>query len=291
MLTPRRTISLAALLAVGAAGVNATVQPGMTRSEVVEEVGEPKGVIRMPDRTRLLYERGEVTLRDGAVSAVDLVSPEAWAKREKERARERAEWEACRERLRQRRIETGRRIKRERLNSASFANLPAQERLEFWRSFQRRYPEVDISEPLNRALEAAREAREDRQRKRIRELEARIDRLEQGMAEARDTNEKLREELEERPSQRAYFWGGRRFGHHGGHHRAHAGHGKVRIHFKDGYIPVHGGHEDHDAREKSRRESKKSRHPKSESTHPRSDGIHRREAGNGVHIFTDGQDH
>jgi hypothetical protein len=103
----------------------------------------------------LYYARGTVTLANGKVAAMSLVSPEeAQVRREQReaasarRASERAAAAAAR---REKGI-----AEREAKNAdARFRALPASTRLEQWIEFQRRYPEVRVDDEIAAARKDA----------------------------------------------------------------------------------------------------------------------------------------
>ncbi len=172
------------------------ISEGDSKEQVLEELGQPNGAIGS-DRFRILYfERGEVYLRDGLVERTELVSPEKAKERRIAREERRAERRLARERERQERIEEGESIRDEKLISDSFIERPARERLAFWRTFSRHYPEVDVSfeldvtraEVAEKAREEERAERRERQRmeleQRTRDAEVRAARAERAAEEA-----------------------------------------------------------------------------------------------------------
>jgi multidrug efflux pump subunit AcrA (membrane-fusion protein) len=175
----------------------ATVESGQTTAQVIEALGKPMGTIGLREKTLFLYPQGEVTLKEGLVTEVDLMS-EAQFEADQERLRqEREEWLVQQERLAAARIEEGEAIRAEKMQSRAFATLPAKDRVDYWRSFQTRYPEIDVSPHIAQALESYQtELEELRSQQRIAELEARVAQAEKEAATARLETEKLREETE-----------------------------------------------------------------------------------------------
>ncbi|RME67239.1 MAG: hypothetical protein D6781_13600 [Verrucomicrobia bacterium] len=159
------------------------VSLGDDRAAVVAELGEPAGEVATEGVTVLVYPRGEIRLREGRVSAINLVSPAEHAAR-----LARAETER-RERL-TRLEEEGRRLKASRASDPEFLRLPPHAQLQFWRSFASRYPMVSIDAELQalrerietekqlRELEAASDDRLARLETRVEEAEARARQLE-----------------------------------------------------------------------------------------------------------------
>jgi len=174
-----------------------TIAPGQTNAEVLEALGKPMGTIGLREKTLLLYPQGEVTLKEGVVTEVDLMSEEQFEADQERLRREREEWLRQQERLAALRIEEGEALRASKMQSRAFASLPAKDRVEYWRGFQTRYPEVDVSPQIARALESYQtELEELRNLQRIAELEARVAQAEREAATARLETEKLREETE-----------------------------------------------------------------------------------------------
>ncbi len=199
-------VPLLAALIVWAQPVFAGVPaPGDSQEAVEAALGAPLGTVELRGSTVLLYPRGEVTLRDGQVEAVDLISEAAYAAEQAALAREREAWQAEKARREQLHHEQGQALKQEKLSSAAFAAQPARERVDYWRHFQIRYPGIDVSAELARALEGyEQEMAELEAQERIAELEARVARAEQEALEARTETEKLRRELEEQKDRKRF---------------------------------------------------------------------------------------
>jgi len=173
------------------------IRKGLSLKETIRRLGQPAGLIELRDKTLLLYPRGEVTLRDDVIVEFDLMTEEAFAEDQARLEREREEWLIQREKLAQARKEEGRAIKADKLSSSAFAALPAKDRVDYWRSFQIRYPEIDVSEQIAAALKSYEsELTELRSQRRIAELEARVAAAEREAAAAKLETEKLREETE-----------------------------------------------------------------------------------------------
>jgi len=171
------------------------IRKGLSLKETIQTLGEPAGLIELRDKTLLLYPRGEVTLRDDIVVEFDLMTEEAFAADQARLKREREEWLMQQEKLAEARKEEGKAIKAAKLSSSAFAALPAKDRVDYWRSFQIRYPDIDVSEQIASALEGYEsELTELRSQQRIAELEARVAAAEREAAAARLEAEKLREE-------------------------------------------------------------------------------------------------
>jgi hypothetical protein len=174
-----------------------SIDDGYTPDQVIDELGKPQGVIELSDKTLYLYPQGDVTFVAGIVSDFDLMQTGEFLAEQERRRIEREEWQADQERRAARRREEGRAIKAEKMQSGAFAGLPAKDRVDFWRSFQTRYPSVDISEQLATALQGYEtELAELRNQERVSELETRVAQAEREAAAARLETEKLRKETE-----------------------------------------------------------------------------------------------
>ncbi|MFP4069102.1 MAG: hypothetical protein ACOCVJ_01045 [Verrucomicrobiota bacterium] len=177
--------------------VEAEIQLGDSLDAILEALGEPAGLIELRDKTLLLYPRGEVTLKEDRVVEVDLMTEAEFTADQARLEREREEWLVQQEKLAAARLEEGRSIKAAKLESRAFASLPAKDRVDYWRSFQIRYPDIDVSEQIASALEGYEtELKELHSQQRIAELESRVAVAEREAAAARLEAEKLREEAE-----------------------------------------------------------------------------------------------
>jgi hypothetical protein len=172
------TFSLAAAL-FAAVLAGAEVQRGDSLDHVRNTLGAPRGELSRGDIQVLVYDRGEVELRDGVVSKVLLRSADeqaAYAQRaEEQNARARQENEARRARL----LSEGEALKERKLADPNFVNAPASAQLSFWLDFARAYPEVPVADLLlsarNRvAAEYAADERRRRQDETIAALERRV---------------------------------------------------------------------------------------------------------------------
>jgi len=173
-----------------------TPQSGQTAEQVIEILGDPIGTIELRDKTLLLYPRGEITLREGLVTSVDLMDPAQFEAEQAILHEERADWLLRQERRAARQKSLGEAIRAEKLKDPGFAALPAKERLDFWREFQIKYPQVNVDDPIAAAVASYEsELSELRSRQRIAALEKRVAQAENEAATARLETEKLREEL------------------------------------------------------------------------------------------------
>lgn len=178
---------------VAAAGISI----GDDLETALAKLGKPIGTIELREKTLLLYPEGEIVLKEDAVIEIDLLSDEQF-KAEQARLRiEREEWlieQAKREELYRKEGES---ILKDKRGSTAFASLPAKDRVDYWRSFQIRYPSIDVSEDLARALESYdTELAELRSQEQLSKLQSRVAQAEQEAAAARLETEKLKAEAE-----------------------------------------------------------------------------------------------
>lgn len=174
-----------------------SIEIGQTEENVLEALGKPMGSIALRDKTLLLYPQGEITVKDGKVSHIDLMKAEEFAADQERLKQEREQWLAEQERLKEMHKEEGEAIRADKLKSQAFAAIPTKDRVDYWRGFQIRYASVDVSEQIGAALAGYNsELEELRSQQKIAELEARVAKAEQETATARLETEKLKEETE-----------------------------------------------------------------------------------------------
>jgi hypothetical protein len=172
-----RLVLLTSVLFSPLSFLRAELSIGDDRLTVLKTLGQPEGRIEMGALERLFFDRGEIQLRDGLVSRIELVSEEV---AEARREREAIESEARRER--------GEAIKAERLADPEFRARPAARQYAFWRDFRREFPEVDVFVQYTDA-KAAYEQDVARQRdaERLANVERRVAEAERRAAQAETT--------------------------------------------------------------------------------------------------------
>jgi hypothetical protein len=161
-------------LALGAA----EVRPGDTLPAVKAALGAPNGQVHRRDVQLLYYDRGEIELREGAVTRVALRTAgeqAAWQARNATIARHAEEFrELYRARLRT----EGAALKRHKLDDPDFAAAPAAYQVAFWEDFSRRFADISCDDQLAAArLRLAGELatrRQHEQEERLAELELRV---------------------------------------------------------------------------------------------------------------------
>jgi hypothetical protein len=182
-----------------------SVTTGQSREEVITTLGEPMGTIELREKTLLLYPQGEITLKADQVTEIDLMTQAEFEADQQRLQAEREEWLATQEKLAAARTEEGKTIRAEKMASSTFAAQPPKDKLDYWRSFQARYPEVDVSAPIAEALNSYESELESLlQQQRIADLEARVAQAEKEAVTARLEAEKLREDKELNESERNY---------------------------------------------------------------------------------------
>lgn len=174
----------------------ANIKPGQSSQQAISILGDPIGTLELGNKTILIYPQGDLTLRDDKVSNIDLMTDAQFAAEQERKHLEREEWLMKQEKLAADRFKEGSQLKSDKLQSGTFAALPAKQRVDYWRSFQMRYPEVDVTEELTAALEDRQtELAEEQTLRRIAELEARVARAEQAAIAAQTENESLRNRI------------------------------------------------------------------------------------------------
>lgn len=149
-------------------------QPGWTRDQVIQALGEPPALIRSEDIEVLHYERGPVNLRSNRVVSAALVSTEEAIRLRKERDRRAALDSQARALRRQELIEEGLAERERLLASPHTFSMPPEQQVQLWEDFIRRYPDVPVTDLLlaarGRALE---QSEKDEIRRRLAEVEFR----------------------------------------------------------------------------------------------------------------------
>lgn len=116
--------------------------------KVYASLGEPSGVVEKGGHRIMIFDSGRVTFEGDRVVGIQLKSKRALA-REAARIQSIAERNIER---RDSRRERGLKLKAERLTDPQFRNAAAPDRLHFWKTFLRIYPEVDVSRQVETAL-------------------------------------------------------------------------------------------------------------------------------------------
>jgi len=169
---------------------------GATRESIIKSLGEPIGSIELRDKELLLYPQGEITLKSGKATQIDLMAADAFAADQKRLEQERAEWEIAQAKMIKERTKQGEAVKADKLADLRFNGLPPQDQVTFWRNFQNTYPEVDVSDQLADAMEAYKtEVAELRKKELVAELEARVLEAEKATTEAQRENQRLKDQL------------------------------------------------------------------------------------------------
>lgn len=174
---------------------SSTVELGQTREQAIAALGKPIGLIELTDKMLLLYPQGELTLRDGKITEIDLMTETEFAANQEQLKLEREQWRLQQQELAAARLEEGEALKAYKMQSGAFAKLPAKDQVDYWRSFQIRFPEVDVVDQIARALQGYEvELTELKSQQRIAELEARVALAEKAAAAASLETEKLRQQ-------------------------------------------------------------------------------------------------
>ena len=176
------------------AGINAGINLGDDLETTLNKLGKPVGTIELREKTLLLYPKGEVVLKNDAIVEIDLISEAEYAAEQAQLEKERQEWQIEKAKRAAARIKEGKSILAAKRGSSAFAALPAKARVAYWRNFQIRYPQVDASSELDRALESYQtELAELRTQQQIAQLQTRVAEAEKEAAAARLETKKLKD--------------------------------------------------------------------------------------------------
>lgn len=146
---------------------------GRTLPEVRADLGEPRATLKHQDLVIAHFDSSKITFKEGvAVEAVPVDPAEREGRLE------------MLQRINEEKREVGQRLRDRYQASGELEQLSPTAQLEFWQSFQRKYPEVDIGSSLARAQNRV-EAQEAAQRQADQEaqiayLEGRLESLQYG---------------------------------------------------------------------------------------------------------------
>jgi hypothetical protein len=163
-------LAMVVWVAAGLARAEEDVRPGDSRERVLDLLGPPSARLVVQDREILSFPRGQVVLTEGRVSSLELVSEEALRERLQREEALRLSREADAARERERRLVEGAAALERALADPALAAAPGANRLAYWRNFNRRYPEQDVSLPLATALS---DWQREQAEARVKEAEAR----------------------------------------------------------------------------------------------------------------------
>ena len=124
---------------------------------VQNALGEPDSYILLGDKALVSYGLSKIELVSNKVTKVNFVSA---AKTKELRLKTKTDNKKRRAYL----IREGNTVKQRKLENVEFLSSPLSEQIDFWHSFRRHYPMIDLS-PVNLA-DLATKAAEDTQRKR-----------------------------------------------------------------------------------------------------------------------------
>ncbi|MGB0412846.1 MAG: hypothetical protein ACPGJU_00235 [Coraliomargarita sp.] len=193
---------LSASLAVAAA---TKIELGITQEAAVEALGKPVGDLILRDKTILLYPQGEITIEDGKVTHIDLMTDDEFNAHQETLRVERENHLQQQAEAKAAYTAQGEAAKTAKLQDGAFTAKPAKERVDYWRKFQRQYPTVDVSKQIENALaDYQKEIKELKDQEKIAALEIRVAQAEKEAAAARLETEKLRKEAERLRQQQNY---------------------------------------------------------------------------------------
>lgn len=177
---------------------------GETEEAVRAELGEPEGLIGLGEkREKLLYAQGSVTLGEGIVTEVSMLSPEEFAQQEARRQEVSEYWQERQVQLEKEQKEAGERLREQTLENPEFLALPYEEQLRFWQQFKVNYPAVDVEEPYNELLAKYKALLEEEQKdRRLAQLKEQVAEAHERAAEA---EQKAEEARRSRPNNFFYY--------------------------------------------------------------------------------------
>ena len=170
---------LAALFLMPGFTWGATV--GDSLEAVKSDLGDLRGsILTSRGRQVVYYNRGRVTLVGGQVKEVSLQGAEEIALAQERLRQSREASEKASVLRKERLIARGMALKKEKLGDPVFLVSTPELQLRFWQDFMRFYPEVDVSQELQKALLAYQVSKNlKEQDERIAELEERTRRAEE----------------------------------------------------------------------------------------------------------------
>lgn len=155
------------------------VKPGDTRIDVIAELGAPQGFIRIGSEETLYFERGNIQLVAGKVTACDLISPEDVRERRLTAEHVQAEQARLAKETRARLKVEGEAALKTMLADPEFIAAGPDIQVARWRDFMQKYPDVPVAEYYLPALKRYEESQTiASQAQRIAELEWRVQQAE-----------------------------------------------------------------------------------------------------------------
>ncbi len=127
-------------------GAFAATLLGLTRAEIIEQMGEPEGVIVFGDTEILQFPRGTVDLQDGRAIKASVMSRQEAEIEEKERLAREEQMREAAEARRLALIRDGEAEKERILADPAYTNKSAREMVTFWNEFSAKYPDVPIDQ-------------------------------------------------------------------------------------------------------------------------------------------------
>jgi len=146
---------------VAGAAVADGIEIGDSKEKVLKVLGFPKGQMAVGGGLLMLYDRGTVTIENGKATGSTVVSAAEAAAEQADKEREEAARRAARASAREKRIAAGRAEKAKTEADEKFKDKSAAAQLAYWRAFQKKYPEVDVSTliaPLAEEAEGSKKA-------------------------------------------------------------------------------------------------------------------------------------
>ncbi len=160
---------------------------GDSLNQVIEELGQPDGYVKLEGSQILYYARGRVELTNGKVTLAELVSAEEAEARRIREAEAQAQRQEELRLLREQRYAEGKVALEAKISDTAFQQASSTQRIAYWETFKRNYPEVPLPEDYYTALrERDLERREQRASARLDDLERRTQNAEERAYQAED---------------------------------------------------------------------------------------------------------
>lgn len=188
------------------------LQIGSTLDEAKAILGEPEGLIELGNKKVLFYRLGELTVSENKVVKADFISEKTFLTIQTQKEKNRLRLQEQKEARTAAQIAAGTKLKKKKQSDPHFLSQPPAERLFFWESFIRAYPQVDV---MAEYLSAKAERQAEREAEKAALNKAKVEALEQQLAQAEHDAEKARQKRyrydRSRSYRNPYFYSGTRY--------------------------------------------------------------------------------
>lgn len=147
-----RLVGLVFWMVAAGSSIGLAVAPGDSARDIQNELGSPNGMVEIGNAAIYFYDRGEVALKNGRVTEVNLMTEDELVAQQERDARRSALLQEIGIERRAKNEAEGFALKQSQVDSPGFQSLPASERVAYWRHFKLKYPTVPIDLELAAAL-------------------------------------------------------------------------------------------------------------------------------------------